>query len=219
MEKRPVNFPKRPPAFALFAPWAGDWRAKNILSLFFRERFDRSFGAQFERNRKIDYDGDSRANIFLDCVMQNKTKIKVVVGIIILVVLGIFVNYIFSEVVSIHGNLIKYVYVRDVLVKAEVAASEEKRTLGLGGRKNLPQGRGMLFEWEDSDSRSFWMKGMLFPIDIIWIENGRVIGCEKNISPSDQRIFTSPSDAGYVLEVPAGFCDENSVKMNDEVKL
>jgi len=45
----------------------------------------------------------------------------------------------------------------------------------------------MLFAMSEDDMQNFWMKGMLFPIDIIWIENARVIGCEKNISPSDPR--------------------------------
>jgi len=77
----------------------------------------------------------------------------------------------------------------------------------------------MLFEMLESEPQHFWMKDMLFAIDIIWIENGRVIGFEKNISPGDPRTFVSPSDAGYILEVPAGFCDRYGVKVNDEVKI
>ena len=151
--------------------------------------------------------------------MQNKTKIKIFVGIISAIIIVILANYVLSEVIALNGNKIDRVYVRDVLVKAEVVSSKEKVELGLGGRDSLPTGRGMLFQMPDGRSQNFWMQGMRFAIDIIWIENRQVIGCERNISPSDQRIFTSPSAAGYVLEVPAGFCDENSVKMNDEVKL
>ena len=151
--------------------------------------------------------------------MQNKTKIKIFVGIISAIIIVILANYVLSEVIALNGNKIDRVYVRDVLVKAEVVNTETRIEKGLGGRTSLPEGRGMLFAMSQDDTQHFWMKGMLFPIDIIWIENGRVIGCEKNISPSDPRTFASPSDAGYVLEVPAGFCDENSVKMNDEVKL
>jgi uncharacterized membrane protein (UPF0127 family) len=152
--------------------------------------------------------------------MQNKTKIKIFVGIIAVIIIIILANYVLSEVVSTHWNLIKHVYVRDVLVKAEVVASNEKITLGLGGRDSLPPGRGMLFEWSDSEQRSFWMYEMLFPIDIIWIENGRVIGCQGNVQPDGgKQTYNSPSIAGYVLEVPAGFCDRYGVKVNDEVKL
>lgn len=150
--------------------------------------------------------------------MQNKTKIKIFIGIVSAIIIVIFANYVLSEVIALNGNKIDRVYVRDVLVKSEVVNTETRIEKGLGGRTSLPEGRGMLFAMSEDDTQNFWMKGMLFPIDIIWIENGRVIGCEKNISPSDQRIFTSPSDAGYVLEVPAGFCDRYRVKVNDEVK-
>jgi uncharacterized membrane protein (UPF0127 family) len=151
--------------------------------------------------------------------MQNKTKIKIFIGIISAIVLVILANYVLSEVIALNGNKIGRVYVRDVLVKAEVVKTEIRIEKGLGGRASLADGKGMLFEMLDSEPQHFWMKGMLFPIDIIWIENGRVIGCEKNIFPSDQRVFVSPSDAGYVLEVPAGFCDRYSVKINDVVRI
>jgi uncharacterized protein len=151
--------------------------------------------------------------------MPNKTKIKIFVIIIVLALLAILANYIFSEIVSIHGNFIKRLTVRDILVKAELVDSQDKIEKGLAGRTSLSAGRGMLFQMPDDETQHFWMKGMLIPLDIIWIENGRVIGCEKNISPSDQRIFTSPMDAGYVLEVPEGFCDANKIQVNDEVKL
>jgi uncharacterized membrane protein (UPF0127 family) len=150
--------------------------------------------------------------------MQNKTKIKIFVGIIGAIIIAILANYILNEVIAFNGNWIGRVYVRDVLVKAEVVKTQTRIEKGLGGRANLPDGRGMLFAMSEDDTQNFWMKGMLFPIDIIWIQNGRVIGCEKNISPSDPRTFTSPSEAGYVLEVPAGFCDRYSVRINDEVK-
>lgn len=151
--------------------------------------------------------------------MQNKTKLKIFIGVIILIVLAILANYILSEVITISGNRIKHVYIRDILVKAEAVNTETRIEKGLAGRASLPAGRGMLFEMPDNDIQNFWMKGMQFAIDIIWIENGRVTGYEKNISPNDPRIFTSPSDASYVLEVPEGFCDENSVKVNDEVRI
>jgi uncharacterized membrane protein (UPF0127 family) len=151
--------------------------------------------------------------------MQNKTKIKIFIGIVAVATIAILANYIFSEVFSVQGNAIKRVYIRDIMVKAELVKTEARIEKGLAGRSSLLEGRGMLFDMPDEDIQNFWMKGMLFPIDIIWIENGRVIGCEKNISPKDPRIFASPGDAGYVLEVPEGFCDQNKVMENDEVKI
>jgi uncharacterized membrane protein (UPF0127 family) len=151
--------------------------------------------------------------------MEENRKKKILYAIIGAVVLAILLNYVFSEFYSTSGNLIKKVYVKNNLVKAEAVKSKAKIEKGLSGRKDLAEGRGMLFVMPSVDFQRFWMKEMLVPIDIIWIANSRVIGFEKNISSDDPRTFTSPSAAGYVLEVPAGFCDSHGISVNDAVKI
>ncbi len=141
------------------------------------------------------------------------------VSVLVVAVLFIAANYVLSEVYSSYGNPIKRVYFKNTLIKAETVNSKERIEQGLAGRKELADGRGMLFMMPEEDYSRFWMKGMQFPIDIIWIEKNQVIGCEKNISPKDDRIFTSPEKAGIVLEVPAGFCDQYNVQTNDAVKM
>jgi uncharacterized protein len=151
--------------------------------------------------------------------MAKKTKIIIFSALIILGIILIIVNYIYSEVYSTAGNPIRRVFLKNTFVKAETVSGQKKIELGLGGRKNLPDGRGMLFLMPKEDYLRFWMKGMQFSIDIIWIEQGRITGCEKNISPKDDRIFTSPTMAGVVLEVPAGFCDKFNVSINDMIRI
>lgn len=150
--------------------------------------------------------------------MSSKTKIvtfSIVIGTIVFVTL---LNYISSELYSLkYWNPIRRVYFKNTFVKAEVVDTAEKIEQGLAGRKELSEERGMLFAMPKDDFQRFWMKRMQFAIDIIWIEGDRIIGCEKNISPQDERIFTSPSAAGLVLEVPEGFCDRYGVEVNDQV--
>lgn len=150
---------------------------------------------------------------------MQKSKTLIFIVILGLAILAILANYIFSEFYSLSGNPIKRVYFKNTFVKAEVVDTAEKIEQGLAGRKELLENRGMLFAMPRNDFQRFWMKGMQFAIDIIWIERGRVIGCEKNISPQDDRVFTSPSAAGLVLEVPEGFCDRYNVEMNDLVDI
>lgn len=151
--------------------------------------------------------------------MQAKAKPKIFGAVVGIIILAVLLNYVFNEVFSARGNFIKRVYVRDALVKAEIVKSKEKIEQGLAGRKKLADGRGMMFEMPQNREQHFWMKGVLFPIDIIWIQNGKVTGCEKNISPQDERIFASPGSASFILEVPEGFCDQHGVEVNDEVKM
>lgn len=148
------------------------------------------------------------------------SKKIVFIVIIVLIILMILLNYVSSEFFSLkYWNPIKRVYLKNVLVKAEEVSSKEKIETGLAGRASLGEGRGMIFVMPQDDFQRFWMKGMQFSLDIIWIENGRVIGCEGRISPNDQRIFTSPEKASLVLEVNAGFCEQNIVQLNDSVEI
>lgn len=146
------------------------------------------------------------------------SKKIIFVVIIVLIILVILLNYVSSEFFSLkYWNPIRRVHVKNVVVKAEEVSRKEKIEIGLAGRSGLGNGRGMIFLMPQDDFQRFWMKGMRFAIDIIWIENGRVIGCEGRISPDDQRIFTSPEKASLVLEVNAGFCEQNNIQVNDSV--
>lgn len=150
--------------------------------------------------------------------MSSKSKKIITAVIVILIILVILLNYVSSELYSLkHWNPIKRVFFKNTFIKAEIVGTTEKIERGLAGRKELPEGRGMLFVMPKDEFQRFWMKGMQFPIDIIWVERGRVIGCEKNISPEDERIFTSPSLANAVIEVGEGFCDRFDVQTNDQV--
>jgi uncharacterized membrane protein (UPF0127 family) len=118
---------------------------------------------------------------------------------------------------SEYGNPFTTVLVKGVAVKAEVVSSPEKLYLGLSHRHALPPGRGMLFIMPTAEIQQFCMRGMRFAIDIIWIGEGQVAGCQTNIPPDDPRTLTSPVPVKYVLEVPAGFCDTHRITTRDQV--
>lgn len=89
----------------------------------------------------------------------------------------------------------------------EVRDTEQGRAQGLSGRAEVPKGTGMLFLYDDAAARSYWMAGMLVPIDLAWISDGRVVGIEtlqpcQPEAPCPQHPSPGPVDA--VLEVAAG---------------
>lgn len=102
---------------------------------------------------------------------------------------------------------------------------------GLSGRQTLGKNEGMLFDFKTpKNDLFFWMKDMLFDIDIIWIADKKIIGITPNIpSPEkdkgleikDLRLpaYSPPSDVDQVLEVNAGWSEKNKIKIGDEVKL
>lgn len=96
-----------------------------------------------------------------------------------------------------------------------VVDNDTKRTKGLGGLVSISTDYGMFFIFDHSDYQNIWMKDMLFPIDIIWIdENNKIVHIEKNISPSTYpKIFTAPIKALFVLELNAGMSSVYDLKV------
>jgi uncharacterized membrane protein (UPF0127 family) len=122
-----------------------------------------------------------------------------------------------GEELSAWGNPCTTVSLGGVKVKAEVVTSPVKIYLGLSYRQELPEGCGMLFVMPAEEVQVFCMRGMRFPLDIIWLGHERVAGLEKNVSPQYSGELSSPAPVGYVLEVPGGFCDRHGIKVGDRV--
>jgi uncharacterized membrane protein (UPF0127 family) len=120
--------------------------------------------------------------------------------------------------ISPYGNPWRLVTVGRVAVLAEVVQSPEKVFLGLSHRRELPEGRGMLFIMPGVEQQIFCMRGMRFPLDFLWIAYGRVVGLEKNIPTQFPGDLVSPRPVNYVLEVPGGFCNRHGIKVGDPVK-
>lgn len=105
----------------------------------------------------------------------------------------------------------------------EIADTPTEREKGLGGVTNLEENNGMLFTSEQKDTLPiFWMKGMLIPLDIIWINDGKVVKIDKNIPnpdpntpESELKRYSPASPVDYVLEVNAGFSDKFGLKVGD----
>lgn len=120
-------------------------------------------------------------------------------------------------------DLEKVIYIGDNGVKVEIARTGEEIAKGLSGRSGLGKDEGMLFAYNGYFIPRFWMKDMKFSLDIIWIKDNMVIGFEKNIQPQpsgeELAIYQPESFVNYVLEAPAGFVDDKSVKIGDAVKL
>lgn len=108
-------------------------------------------------------------------------------------------------------------------ITAEVAGDEMEREKGLSGRKNLNGDFGMLFVFDEAKKYPFWMKDMNFPIDIIWINNKKVVDITEHAYPETKeseslRVYTPEEPAKYVLEVNANFARENGIRVGDSVE-
>lgn len=112
-------------------------------------------------------------------------------------------------------------------IDAEVASGPEKLTKGLSGRESIKDGQGLLFNFSYPDTfPTFWMKDMRFAIDIIWINDGKIIHIDKDVQPpksdtqsSELKLYRPPAVIDYILEVKAGFSDKGGISVGDPVDL
>lgn len=141
-----------------------------------------------------------------------------------IITVGIFINKIQNQKVNLSAK--KEIKVGSINIAMEVADSEEERKMGLSGRKSLGENEGMLFVFEKENVfPSFWMKDMIIPIDIVWINDGVVVKIHKNVQPqpgkkdSELTLYRPDLPIDYVLEVNTGFSDKNGLKVEDSVDL
>lgn len=106
----------------------------------------------------------------------------------------------------------------------EVADTAEKRSKGLGYRDNLATNSGMLFIHDKPQKYTYWMKGMRFPIDIIWIRDNQIVDIIANIpipieGQTDETLekYAPITEANRVLELNAGEAELNNIQKGDKI--
>lgn len=107
------------------------------------------------------------------------------------------------------------------LFDVEIANTGLLRAQGLSGREYLSDHEGMLFIFDEVSIRQFWMKGMLIPIDIIWIREGVIQGINSDapvpLFGEYPAVFESPGGIDMVLEVRAGIVEDLDIQIGDRV--
>ncbi len=104
------------------------------------------------------------------------------------------------------------IVVGDTIVPVDLAITRDEQSLGLGYRNGLDADSGMLFVFEDASPRSFWMMGMRFCLDIVWIAGDQIVGAADSVCPpppgtavGDYPTYPSGVPVTHVLEVNAGW--------------
>jgi uncharacterized protein len=100
----------------------------------------------------------------------------------------------------------------------EMATTEEEKQTGLMYRKELPDGKGMLFDFSPEQPISMWMKNTYISLDMIFIRaDGRILRIAENTEPHSTKIISSGGLARGVLEVIAGTAQKYGIQPGDRV--
>ncbi len=132
----------------------------------------------------------------------------------------ISVLFLGSLIVLNKNNEVNAVVLANKTYSVEIADTNTERQRGLSLHTPLLENQGMLFVFNQDDFHGFWMKDMLFPIDILWIDsNLKVVHIEKHVSPETfPKVFYPTSKSRYVLEISSGQVDKSNIKIGELVK-
>jgi uncharacterized membrane protein (UPF0127 family) len=103
-----------------------------------------------------------------------------------------------------------------------LAKTSQEQEVGLSKFTRINNNQGMLFIFQRKDYFSFWMKGMKFPIDIIFINGCKIVDIFQNVPVPTSNTFstyTTRQKADKVIEINAGLTKEYGIKAGDIVNL
>ncbi len=143
----------------------------------------------------------------------------------VLVVAAIVASYIFLFRLPNPPLASDQVKIDRAVFNVEIASTTVEEARGLSFRPSLGPDQGMLFLFSTSSVKSFWMKDMNFPLDMIWIGGNTVVGFAQNVQPQpgaqlwQLSIYNSPDGTDKVLEVNAGTVAKYGIKVGDAVQI
>jgi uncharacterized membrane protein (UPF0127 family) len=105
-------------------------------------------------------------------------------------------------------------FLGDGVFDAEIAYTQEAREKGLGGVENMTARKAMILAFPSDGQWQIWMKDMKVSIDIVWLDSDKKVVYVVKNAPADggeKALYTPKSNARYVIEVPAGTVDRQSI--------
>lgn len=143
-----------------------------------------------------------------------KTNIRVVLAVMMALLAATVTNVVAAEIQPLEIVTKSGVHVFTV----EMAKTEQERATGLMYRKELAEGRGMLFDFSPEQPVSMWMKNTFIPLDMIFIRSdGRILRIAENTEPHSEKIISSGGLAKGVLEVIGGTARKYRIQAGDRV--
>ena len=104
-----------------------------------------------------------------------------------------------------------------------VARTQSELYHGLGDRDNLGHYVGMYFDFYEEGSYGIVMRGMRFPLDVLWLKGETVVQIEENIplqpgvAEEGLKSYINVNPADAVVELGAGKVRELNIKVGDKI--
>jgi len=136
---------------------------------------------------------------------------KLIFGLGAFILISFFIFWHFYKEPSYRSSVafalqdLRQIKIKDQIFKVEIADTLAKKQKGLAGRESMPSDQGMIFIFEKKGEYSFWMKGMRFPLDFLWIDGDEIIEITRNVSADGNFLIYQPQiPVDKVIELNAG---------------
>ena len=103
-------------------------------------------------------------------------------------------------------------------IDAQVAQTPQQQQVGLMFRKEMPQGEGMLFIFEEPTQQCFWMKNTLLPLTAAFVADDGTIVNLADMKPQTTDSHCSDKPVRYVLEMNQGWFAKKGIKAGSRLR-
>jgi uncharacterized protein len=103
-----------------------------------------------------------------------------------------------------------------------IASTPEQQERGLMYQTSLAKRNGMLFPISPSRQVAFWMKNTLIPLDMLFVQNNRLVQIVHNAQPCKAdpcSIYASNTPIDTVIELPGGTAKEDHLEPGARVQI
>jgi uncharacterized protein len=102
-------------------------------------------------------------------------------------------------------------------IKAEIAATEATRQIGLMHRTSMGANDGMLFVFPQLGYHAMWMRNTLIPLSVAYMDDSGKILSIHEMQPRDETPHMAAGPARYALEMNAKWFANHKVNVGDTV--
>jgi uncharacterized membrane protein (UPF0127 family) len=103
-------------------------------------------------------------------------------------------------------------------IEVQLAVTPAQRQTGLMFRKEMPQGEGMLFIFEEPTRQCFWMKNTLLPLTAAFVADDGTIVNLADMKPQTTDSHCSDKPVRYVLEMNVGWFAKKGIKAGSRLR-
>ena len=145
-----------------------------------------------------------------------KCFVSSIFGILVFFSAGAFAEQTFPK---------KKIQVGSEIFEVEVAQTPQQLARGLMFRPRLAENEGMLFIFEDEQTRSFWMKNTLIDLSIGFFDKNQTLvdvqemKSGKGVPDSALKSYLSVKPAKYALEMNTGWFDKKKIKIGTKLRI